>query len=106
MRGCCDNHLVMISYCSGSQRCDSFFVYCLSDQRGGCVFDTERTSEANSNDRPLNFSQNSVLGLENPIVVSGTMDSYTVSVIKNQLASHLYVLRAFLNLNCSKLSYA
>lgn len=77
-RECCDSFGE--TYCNDSLHlCDSYFVYCLGNQ-AGCISGTERRSEVNINDGPLNFSLNSVLGLENPIIISGATGSYTVSV--------------------------
>ena len=65
--------------CSDELQCDSFFTYCLGREQGGCVSGTQRRSEVNINDGFLDFSQGSVLGLENPIIISGSTDPYTVS---------------------------
>lgn len=40
---------------------------------------TQRRSDVNIDDGFLNFSQSSVLGLENPLIISGSIDPYTVS---------------------------
>lgn len=83
-RGCCDQF--QTSFCNNSHYpeglCDSYFVYCIGDKGGRCVPGTKRRSGVNINDRPLDFTQTSVLGLENPIIISGATDSYTVSDAK------------------------
>ena len=78
-RGCCDRF--GSTSCSGSDRCDSYFNYCLrtlgSTERGCTYFGNQR-SESNTDDRPLNFSQNMVLGLENPTTLRGLTNTYMV----------------------------
>ena len=40
---------------------------------------TQQRSDVNIDDGFLDFSQSSVLGLENPLTISGSTDPYTVS---------------------------
>ena len=75
--GCCDQFTA--TSCTNELRCDSFFTFCLESERGGCLSGTEQRSDVNINDGFLNFSQSSVLGLENPLIISGSADPYTVS---------------------------
>ena len=81
--GCCDTFRV--ETCEDSQRCDSFFVYCLrplnSTVEGGCANFETKTSNSNLNDGPVDFSRSTVLGLPNPFLLQGLTDAYTVSVM-------------------------
>ena len=80
---CCDTStLGPTNDCSGG-RCDSYFIYCLrplGDARQppvGCSSDEHRSvSSVNIDDGPLDFSQSTVFGLNNPQVLSGLEDIY------------------------------
>ena len=76
---CCDTSRVT-SDCSDERRCNSYFFYCLrpfSKVQLGCFSnETRNTSAANTDDGPLDFSQSTVLGLNNPQVLSGLEDIY------------------------------
>ena len=84
---CCDDATATV--CSGSDLCDSYFIYCLrpfGDARQppeGCsneMIEYRSTSPCfNSNDGHLNFSQSTVLGLDNPQVLPGLRGPYQVS---------------------------
>ena len=78
---CCDIDLHF--GCTGERRCDSYFNYCLrpfgDEQLDSCSASEYTTSSFNSNDGPLNFSQSRVLGLSNPLVLSGLKSAYQVS---------------------------
>ena len=83
IRGCCDNF--ESTSCSGSSLCDSFFIYCLrtiGSTGRGCSYFGNQISDSNMEDAPLNFSQSTVLGLENPIVLQGLTSAYTVMSLK------------------------
>ena len=82
---CCDGFATV---CSGSNLCDSYFTYCLrpfGDIREPPVGCTRSSNEyrnisfINTDDRPLDFSQSTVLGLNNPQVLSGLEGPYEVS---------------------------
>ena len=78
-RACCDD-FDSIS-CSGSDHCDSRFTYCLQtlgSTDSDCSYFGTRTSTINVADGPLNFSQNRVLGLENPLILQGLTNTYMV----------------------------
>ena len=82
VRGCCDNF--ESTSCSGSSLCDSFFIYCLravGSTGRGCSYFGNRISNVNVDDGSLNFSQSTVLGLENPTVLQGLTDTYTVYIL-------------------------
>ena len=79
---CCDG------FDSGSfdcYRCDSFFTYCLRNVdtlTAGCPEDVNiMRSGVNPDDAPIDFSQNTVLGLDNPLVFQGLSDNWNVSII-------------------------
>ena len=79
IRGCCDDF--ENTRCSGSELCDSFFTYCLrtiGSTGRGCSYFGNQISGVNSDDGPLNFSQSTVLGLTNPIILQGLTNTYTV----------------------------
>ena len=80
--GCCDNFDRTV--CMGFDRCDSYFIYCLraiGSTGRNCSYFGTKVSSANTNDGPIDFSQSSVLGLENPLQLQGLTDAYTVRVL-------------------------
>ena len=60
--------------------CDNVFYYCLRrlGSSGGCD-GARMVSEINHNDTPLNFSNDTVLGLPNPLPLSGLTREWSVS---------------------------
>ena len=81
-QSCCDGP---VTVCTGSRLCDSYFTYCLrpfGDARQhpvGCTRSSNEyrnISSINIDDGPLDFSQSTVLGLNNPQVLSGLEDIY------------------------------
>ena len=74
---CCDPlHMSCLNFTG----CDNYFYYCLrslgsngTDCTGG------RTSLINYDDAPLNFSQDTVLGLPNPLPLPGLTKEWHVS---------------------------
>ena len=65
---CCDGFNSTSSSC---HRCDSFFTYCLRNVdtvTSGCPEGGNMTSGTNINDASIYFSQNTVLGMDNPLV--------------------------------------
>ena len=81
---CCDSFSTR--NCHGDERCDSYFKYCLrpfgevqlTSQQ--CFFNQVRSS-TNPDDGPLDFSQSTVLGLNNPLRLFG-QGAYDVSYFK------------------------
>ena len=77
---CCDD--TRATGCTGVRRCDSFFIYCLrplGSDGVGCSQYRNRTSLSNSDDNDLDaddFSQSTVLGLENPLILRGLTEKY------------------------------
>ena len=79
-RICCDGHDGQ----GGCYRCDSFFTYCLRNvdtlktdcPEGGTIM----RSDVNPNDASVDFSQNTVLGLDNPLIFQGLTDTWNVSI--------------------------
>ena len=78
---CCDGHDGL----GGCLRCDSFFTYCLKnvDTRTDDFPEdgTTMMSDVNPDDASIDFSQNTVLGLNNPIVFQGLNDTWNVSIL-------------------------
>ena len=79
--GCCDRHDTM--ECS-SFLCDTYFHYCLrslgSQEGGECSYFGSVTSSATLDDRPIDFSQSTVLGLSNPLILPGLTNQWNVSL--------------------------
>ena len=84
---CCDG-FTTVNACTGSSSCDTYFIYCLrpfGDVRQhplGCSKSSNEyrnISSINTDDGFLDFSQSTVLGLNNPQVLSGLEDLYRVS---------------------------
>ena len=81
---CCDDFR-RFSNCGGDRRCDSYFFFCLRPfgserQRYDCQSfynDTKMTS-VNDDDRPIDFTSEMVLGLENPFLLPGLTEEYEV----------------------------
>ena len=95
---CCDGCGTI--QCSGGESSDSYFIYCLrpfGDVRQppeGCSKPSNEhrsISSVNTDDRPLNFSHSTVLGLNNPQILSGLEGPYEVS---DQSASIVYYMLA------------
>ena len=70
------------------RRCDSFFTYCLrafgdeDSQEGGCSDPNERMiSSTNWDDGSIDFTQDTVLHLNNPFYLHGLRSDYTVSCL-------------------------
>ena len=84
VRSCCDAFDIFTGPCGGVRGCDSFFLYCLrplnSTVEGGCANFAKKRSTVNMDDGPINFSQSTVLGLHNPLLLPGLTDAYTVSL--------------------------
>ena len=84
-RRCCDIDNLDTSVCI--RGCDSYFTYCLrpfgdeDSREGGCSDSNERMiSSINTDDNEsIDFTQNRVLGLDNPFHLQGLNNDYTVS---------------------------
>ena len=85
---CCDDSAIQLPDCSGSQKCDSYFYYCLRpltsdnvlDVWDGCFYRGSRISLSNRDDSVTDFTQSTmVLGLENPLMLEGLTNDYRVS---------------------------
>lgn len=89
--GCCD-HFSNTRTCTGIERCDNTFYYCLRDFGTVSSLNTAGSERCGNNDRyaklsgvntdsaPLNFSQDTVLGLPNPIPLRGRTSTWAVSI--------------------------
>ena len=74
--------------CGGNRRSDSYFTYCLrpfdsqDSQNGDCSDPNKRMrSSRNLNDGSIDFTQDKVLGLDNPFHLQGFSNDYTVSAL-------------------------
>ena len=80
IKSCCDGFDGSSFTCC---RCDSFFMYCLRNVdtlTAGCPESgTIMRSTVNLNDTSVDFSQNNVLGLDNPLIFQGLNDTWNVS---------------------------
>ena len=83
--GCCDNF--SLTTCNGQLRCDNVFIYCLrphNTQIGDCGEYTARLiSEVNIDGEDIDFSQDTVLGLPNPLTLTGLTNSWQVSTLSH-----------------------
>ena len=83
---CCDDFRRQDRCTDGDRECDSYFIYCLrafqtrDSQEGGCPnSDRTVTSDVNTDDGMIDFSQSTVLGLNNPFQLQGLTEDYRVS---------------------------
>ena len=90
---CCDDSRA--SGCTGSDRCDSYFIYCLrplGSERQGCSGYEERISSRNQDDNtPIDVTQNTVLGLENPLILRGITESYDVRYLNGIFEANQFI---------------
>ena len=80
---CCDGSRDGSGNCTGG--CDTSFVYCLRKvdtlDGSGCPGGVPiLRSSTNYDDTFIDFSQNTVLGLKNPLVFQGLSDNWKVSI--------------------------
>ena len=88
---CCDGVVPTSSLC---RRCDSFFTYCLREfgtltagcPEGGNVM----RSDTNIDDWSIDFSQNTVLSLDNPLIFQGINDTWNVSIYYYSIQSTMF----------------
>ena len=81
---CCDQPDPVQQACTVGGRCDSVFFYCLrtigtSRTLLGCSYSGSRSSDVNTDDASLDFSNATVLGLDNPLVLPGLTTTWNVS---------------------------
>ena len=85
IHSCCDDFR-RFSDCDGNRQCDSYFIFCLRPFGSRRVIydcqtfynDTKMTS-VNRDDGPIDFTNEVVLGLENPFLLPGLTEEYEVS---------------------------
>lgn len=84
IRGCCDQFSEN-NFCSMNLRCDSFFTYCLQlvgSTETECSYSGSVMSATNWNDsQTIDFSNSTVLNLQNPLTLPGLTNDYQVSYI-------------------------
>ena len=83
--GCCDK-FEETSFCTGTDRCDNYFTYCLREfgtiaASRDCTPDTTQRSDSQNSGGEIDFSQAQVLGLENPLQFSGITNNWEVPCI-------------------------
>ena len=84
--GCCDDFSVF--ECTGDLRCDNYFYYCLRTLWSvGFVCDGGQVSRSEPDGKTINFSQDMVLGLANPLPLNGISDAWNVSCIYRECGS-------------------
>ena len=76
--GCCDQFNTLTA-CTGTTRCDTLFTYCLQPFGSNTPCTPQAVSETAFDDRPINFTQATVLGLPNPLPLSGVSQRWEVS---------------------------
>jgi hypothetical protein len=82
--GCCDRFNT--TECSSGLLCDTYFDYCLrplgSEEEGGggggCSYSGYVISTTNRDDRFVDFSPSTVLGLDNPLILPGLTSDWNV----------------------------
>ena len=81
---CCDGAQCRTSDClTRGRQSDSYFIYCLrpfgTERQLGCLpNETRTTSTVNDNDGDIDFSDSIVLGLSNPLNLTGLDMAYEV----------------------------
>ena len=80
--GCCDDFA--LTDCTGQLRCDNQFTYCLRSHntrattRGCQGYTSTSRSNVNTDGEDIDFSQPTVLGLPNPLTLTGLTNSWQV----------------------------
>ena len=97
--GCCDD--LNVTTCTGFLRCDNQFTYCLRSHNtpattGGCQGYISTISEVNTDGGRIDFSQPTVLGLPNPLTLTGLTNSWQVSTLSQTYTNSLEVNHALL----------
>lgn len=80
---CCDYNLTLGDGSCALSGCDSYFHHCLRalGSSGSACPVGGKTSMVNYNAAPLNFSEPRVLGLPNPLPLSGLTKEWNVSAL-------------------------
>ena len=87
--GCCDDFYVQT--CTGQLRCDNQFFYCLRSHNTpanttGCRgYTSTLRSTVNTDGGQIHFSQPTVLGLPNPLRLTGLNNSWQVSTLSQHI---------------------
>ena len=82
---CCD--AFTLTTCTGLLRCDNQFAYCLRSHntpattRGCQGYTSTLRSDVNTDARRIDFSQSTLLGLPNPLRLTGLTNSWQVSTL-------------------------
>ena len=98
MHSCCDDFRKFEDCNLSDCACDSYFIFCLrtfgtvrQEQSYNCQENYQGTivTSVNVDDGPINFTNKTVLGVENPFLLRGLTEDYNVS---NELKSMLPVI--------------
>ena len=76
--GCCDQFGTTV--CTGTDRCDTLFTYCLLPFNSTTLCTPQAVSGTAFDDRSIDFTQATVLGLPNPLPLSGVSERWEVSL--------------------------
>ena len=76
--GCCDQFGTTV--CTGTDRCDTLFTYCLLPLNSTTLCTPQAVSGTAFDDRSIDFTQATVLGLPNPLPLSGVSERWEVSL--------------------------
>ena len=96
--GCCDRRSV--TTCTGQLRCDNQFTYCLRSHNTPATtrdcqgYTSTLRSAVNTDGGLIDFSQSTVLGLPNPIRLTGLTNSWQVSTLSHITTRVLTVLKS------------
>lgn len=79
--------------CTGTTRCDTLFTYCLQPIGSNTLCVPQAVSETAFDDRPIDFTQATVLGLPNPLPLSGVSERWEVrepcvSQLRSKIIGH------------------
>ena len=84
-RSCCDDFSRFSNCDRMNRQCDSYFIFCLRPfgswrQRYDCrnLYNDSKVTSVNRNDGPVDFTNEMVLGIENPFLLPGLTEEYEV----------------------------
>ena len=88
---CCDDYGSNRDCDRSDRACDSYFIFCLRTfgtqrEEYDCqtFYNDTKVTSVNVNDGPLDFTNQTVLGLENPFMLPGLTEDYKVSYFSCQ----------------------
>ena len=88
---CCDDHGRFDNCDRNDRQCDIYFIFCLrpfGSQRERydyrTLYNDTKVTSVNRNDGPVDFTNETVLDLENPFLLPGLTEKYEVSSLSFQ----------------------